>query len=164
MVNTAAADLPQILLLRLCSVGNCITDTGPLSPPAAILPFPTLNTGWAGLGLYSYVSAGHKDLEQQTGSQRGMKYGKALFLSSCLFNFYAEYIIRNVGLDESQAGTKIAGRNVNNLRCADDTTLMAESKEELKSLSVRVRDESEKPGLKLNTQKAKIIAFSPITS
>ena len=93
-----------------------------------------------------------------------MKYGKALFLSSCLFNFYAEYIIRNVGLDESQAGTKIAGRNVNNLRCADDTTLMAESKEELKSLSIRVRDESEKPGLKLNTQKAKIIAFSPITS
>ena len=72
--------------------------------------------------------------------------------------------MRNVGLDESQAGIKIAERNINNLRYADDTTLMAESKEELKSLSIRVRDKSEKPGLKLNIQKTKIIAFSPITS
>ena len=72
--------------------------------------------------------------------------------------------MRNVGLDESQAGIKIAERNINNLRYADDTILMAESKEELKSLSIRVRDKSEKPGLKLNIQKTKIIAFSPITS
>ena len=85
-------------------------------------------------------------------------------MSPCLFNFYAEYIIRNVGLDESQAGIKIAERNINNLRYADDTTRTAESKEELKSLSIRVRDKSEKPGLKLNIQKTKIIAFSPITS
>ena len=87
-----------------------------------------------------------------------------LFLSSCLFNFYAEYIMWNVGLDESQAGIKSTGKNTNNLRYADHTTLMAESEEGLKSLSVRVREESEKPGLKLNIQKTKIIAFSPITS
>ena len=66
MVNTAAADLLQILVLRLCFVGNCITDTGPLSPPAAILPFPTLNTGWGGLGLYSYVSAGQETIDWLT--------------------------------------------------------------------------------------------------
>ena len=79
-------------------------------------------------------------MEQQTGSKRGKNYAKALFLSSCLFNFYAEYLMWNVGLDESQAGIKIARRNINNLRYADDTTLMAESKEELKSLSMRVRE------------------------
>ena len=71
-------------------------------------------------------------------------------LSPCLFNFYAEYIMRNVGLEEAQAGIKIAGRNINNLRYADDTTLMAESEEELKSLFMKVKEESEKVGLKLN--------------
>ena len=82
----------------------------------------------------------------------------------CLFNLYAEYIIRNAGLEEAQAGIKIAGRNINNLRYADDTTLMAESEEELKSLLMRVKEESEKVGLKLNIQKTKIIASGPITS
>ena len=85
-------------------------------------------------------------------------------LSLCLFNFYAEYIMRNVGLDEAQAGTKIARRNINNLRYTDDTTLMAESEEELKSLLMKVKEESEKVGLKLNIQKTKIMASSPITS
>ena len=80
------------------------------------------------------------------------------------FNLYAEYIMRNVGLEEAQAGIKIARRNINNLRYADDTTLMAESEEELKSLLMKVKEESEKVGLKLNTQKAKIMASGPITS
>ena len=74
-------------------------------------------------------------------------------MSPCLFNFYAEYIMRNAGLDEAQAGIKIAGRNINNLRYADNTTLMAESEEELKSLSMKVKEKSEKAGLKLNIQK-----------
>ena len=84
-------------------------------------------------------------------------------MSPCLFNFYAEYIIRNAGLEEAQAGTKIAGRNINNLRYADDTTLMAES-EELKSLLMKVKEESEKVGLKFNIQKTNIMASGPITS
>ena len=85
-------------------------------------------------------------------------------MSPCLFNFYAEYIMRNARLDEAQAGIKIARRNINNLRYADDTTLMAESKEELKSLLMKVKEESEKVGLKLNIQKTKIMASGPITS
>ena len=85
-------------------------------------------------------------------------------LSPCLFNFYAEYIMRNVGLEEAQAGIKIAGRNLNNLRYADDTTLMAESEEELKRLLIKVKEESEKVGLKLNIQKTKIMATGPVTS
>ena len=82
-------------------------------------------------------------------------------LSPCLFNFYAEYIMRNAGLDEAQAGIKIARRNINNLRYADDTTLMAESEEELKSLLMKVKEENEKVGLKLNIQKSKINASFP---
>ena len=85
-------------------------------------------------------------------------------MSPCLFNLYAEFIIRNAGLDEAQAGIKIAGRNINNLRYADDTTLMTESKEKLKSLLMKVKEESEKLGLKLNIQKIKIMAFDTITS
>ena len=85
-------------------------------------------------------------------------------LSPCLFNFYAEYIMRNTGLDEAQAGIKTAGRNINNLRYADDTTIMAESEEELKSLLTNMKEESEKVDLKLNIQKTKIMASSPITS
>ena len=84
-------------------------------------------------------------------------------LSPCLFNLYAEYIMRNVGLDEAQAGIKIAGRNINNLTYADDTTLMAESEEELKTLLMKMKEGSEKVGLKLNIQKTKIMASSPIT-
>ena len=85
-------------------------------------------------------------------------------LSPCFFNLYAEYIIRNAGLEEAQAGIKIAGRNIKNLRYADDTTLMAESEEELKSLLMKVKEESEKVGLKLNIQKTKIMVSGPITS
>ena len=81
-----------------------------------------------------------------------------------LFNLYAEYIMRNTGLDEAQAGIKIAGRNINSLRCADDTTLMAESEEELNSLLMKVKEKSEKAGLKLNIQKTKMMASGPITS
>ena len=92
---------------------------------------------------------------------KGVRQG--CILSACLFNFYAESIMRNAGLEETQAGIKIAGRNINNLRYADDTTLMAESKEKLKSLLMKVKEESEKVGLKLNIQKTKIMASSPIT-
>ena len=85
-------------------------------------------------------------------------------MSPCLFNFYAEYILRNAGLEESQAGIKIARRKINNLRYADDTTLMAESEEEVKNLLMKVKEESEKDGLKLNIQKTKIMASLPTTS
>src|SRR5574340_146919 len=93
---------------------------------------------------------------------KGVRQG--CILSPCLFNLYAEYIMGNAGLDEAQAGIKIAGRNISNLRYADDTTLMAESEEELKSLWMKVKEESEKVGLKLNIQKTKIMASGPITS
>ena len=93
---------------------------------------------------------------------KGVRQG--YLLSPCLFNFYAEYIMRNAGLEEAQAGIKIAGTNINNLRYAHDTTRMAESEEELKSLLMKVKVESEKVGLKLNIQKKKIMASGPITS
>ena len=96
--------------------------------------------------------------------QIGKRVRQGCILSPSLFNFYAEYIMRNAGLDEAQAGIKIAGRNINNLRYADDTILMAESEEELKSLSMKVKEESERVGLKLNIQKTKIMASGPITS
>ena len=89
---------------------------------------------------------------------------QSCILSPCLFNLYAEYITRNAGLEEAQAGIKIAGRNINNLRYADDTILMAEIEEELKNLLMKVKKESEKVGLKLNIQKIKIMASSPFTS
>ena len=94
--------------------------------------------------------------------RKGVRQG--CILSPYLFNLYAEYIMRNAGLEEAQAGIKIAGRNINNLRYADDTILIAESKEELKSLLMKVKEESEKIGLKLNIQKTKIMASGPITS
>ena len=96
--------------------------------------------------------------------QRGKGVHQGCILSPCLLNFYAGYIMRNAGLEETQAGIKIAGRNINNLRYADNTTLMAESEEELKSLLMKVKEESEKIGLKLNIQKTKIMASGPITS
>ena len=96
--------------------------------------------------------------------QRGKGVHQGCILSPCLFYLYAEYIKRNTGLDEAEAGIKIAGRNINNLRYADDTFLMAESEEELKSLLMKVKEESEKVGLKLNIQKTKIMASGPITS
>ena len=96
--------------------------------------------------------------------QIGKGVCQGCILSPCLFNFYAEYIMRNAGLEDTQGGIKIAGRNINNLRYADDTTLMAESEEELKSLLMKVKEGSEKVGLKLNIQKTKIMASGPIPS
>ena len=106
------------------------------------------------------------DTEQQTGSRLVKEYVvcQVWILSPCLFNLHAVYIMWNIRLDEAQAGIKTARRNSNNLRYADDTTLMAESKEELKSLLMKVKEESEKAGLKFNIQKTKIMAFGPITS
>ena len=105
--------------------------------------------------LYAGQEAAELDMEQQTGSKWGKGYVKAVYFSPCLFNLYAEYIMRNAGLDKTQAGIKISGRNINKLRYVDDTTLMEENEEELKS---------EKVGLKLNIQKTKIMASGPITS
>ena len=109
-----------------------------------------------------------KQVRTGHGTTQSFQIGKGVrqgcILSPCLFNLYAECIVRNVGLDEAQAGNKIARRNVNNLRCADDTTLMAESEQELKSLLMKVKEESEKVGLKFNIQKMKIMASGPITS
>ena len=103
------------------------------------------------------------DMEQQTGPSKERNMSK-LYISPCLFNLYAENIMRNTGLDKAQVGIKIAGRNINNLKYADDTTLMAESEEELKSLLMKVKEENEKVGLKLNIQETKIMASGPITS
>ena len=112
-------------------------------------------------GQEATVRTGH-------GTTDWFQIGKGIcqgcILSPCLFNLYAEYIMRNAGLEEGQAGVKIAGRNINNLRYADDTTLMAKSEEEPKSLLIKVKEESEKVGLKLNIQKTKIMASGPITS
>ena len=112
-------------------------------------------------GQEAIVKTGH-------GTTKWFQIGKGVckgcILSPCLFNFYAESILRNAGLEETQTGIKTAGRNVNNLRYADDTTLMPESEEELKSLLMKVKVESEKVGLKLNIQKTKIMACSPTTS
>ena len=112
-------------------------------------------------GQEATVRTGH---ETTDWFQIGKGVCQGCILSPCLFNLYAEYIIRNAGLDEAQAGIKIAGRNINNLRYADDTILMAESEEELKSLLMKMKEESEKVGLKLNIQKTKIMASTPITS
>ena len=108
-------------------------------------------------GQEATVRTGH-------GTTDWFQIGKGgCILSPCLFNFYAEFIMRNAGLEESQAGIKIAGRNINNLRYADDTTLMAEHEENLKNLLMKVKEENEKVGLKLNIQKTKIMASGPIT-
>ena len=124
-----------------------------------------MNTGKSFENLYAgqeaTVRTGH-------GTTDWFQIGKGVcqgcIMSPCLFNLYAEYIMRNAGLEETQAGNKTARRNINNLRYADDTTLMAESEEELKSLLMKVKEESEKVGLKLNVQKTNIIVSSPITS
>ena len=115
---------------------------------------------FSSLGCWA-VRTGH-------GTRDWFQIGKGVcqgcILSTSLFNFYAEYIMRNAGLEETQAVIKISGRNINNLRYADDTTLMAKSEEELKSLLMKVKEESEKVGLKPNIQKTKIMASGPITS
>ena len=103
------------------------------------------------------------DMKQQTGSRFGKEYAKAVYCHPAYLT-YAEYLMRNARLDEARAGIKISRRNINNLRYADDTTLMAESEEELNSFLMKVKEESEKVGLKLNIQKTKIIASGPITS
>jgi len=111
-------------------------------------------------GQETTVRTGHEIIDWfQIG-----KVHQGCILSPCLFNLYADYIMRNTGLDEAQAGIKIAGRNMNKLRYADDTTLMAECEEELKSFLMKVKEKSEKVGLKLNIQKTKIVASGPITS
>ena len=112
-------------------------------------------------GQEATVRTGHGTTEW---FQIGKGVHQSCILSPCLFNLYAEYIMRNVGLEKAQAGLKIAGRNIKNFRYADDTILMAESEEELKSLLMKVKEESEKVGLKLNIQKMKIMAAGPITS
>ena len=104
------------------------------------------------------------EMEQRVGSKLGKECVKAVYPSPCLFNLYAECIVWNVVLDEAQAGIKIAGRKINGLRYADDTTLMAESEEELKNLWMKVKEESEKASLKFSIQKTKIMASSPIPS
>jgi len=113
-------------------------------------------------GQEATVRTGHGTIDWFQIGKGGVCQG--CILSPCLFNLYAEYIMRNAGLEEAQAGIKIAGRSINNLRYADDTTLMAESEEELKSLLMKVKEESEKVGLKLNIQKTKIMASGPIIS
>ena len=127
---------------------------GNTRPPDLPLEKPVCRSG-------SKVRTGHGTTDWfQIG--KGVRQG--CVLSPCLFNFYAEYIMRNAGLEEAQAGIKIARRNINNLSYADDTTFMAESEEELKRLLMKVKEESEKVGLKLNIQKTKIMASGPITS
>ena len=113
------------------------------------------------VGQEATVTTGHGTTDW---FQIGKRVCQGCILSPCLFNFYAEYIIRNAGLEEAQDRIKTAGRNINNLRYADDTTVMAESEEELKSLMMKVKDENEKVGLKLNIQKTKIMASGPIIS
>ena len=112
-------------------------------------------------GQEATVRTGHETMDW---FQIGKEVCQGCVLSRCLFNFYAEYIMRNAGLDEAQAGSKIARRNINNLRHADDTTFMAESKEDLKNLLMKVKEESEKAGLRLNIQKTNIMSPGPITS
>ena len=112
-------------------------------------------------GKEATIRAGHETIDW---IQIGKEVYQGCILSLCLFNLYAEYIIQNTGLEETQAEIKIGGRNINNFRYADDTTLMAESEEELKSLLMKVKEESEEVGLKLNIQKTKIMASGSITS
>ena len=104
------------------------------------------------------------ELDMEDWFQSGERVSQGCILLPCLFNLYAEYIMRNAGLDEAKSGIKIAGRNIQNLRYADDTILMAEREEELKSLLMKMKEESENVGLKLNIQKTNIMASGPITS
>ena len=111
-------------------------------------------------GLEATLRTGHGTMDCQIGKE----VRQGCILSPCFFNLCAEYVMQKAGLNEAQAGIKIAGRNINNLRYANDTTLMEESEEELKSLLMKVKEESEKVGLKLNIQKTKIMVSHPITS
>ena len=126
------------------------------------------NTRPPDLPLEKLYAAQEATVRNGHGTTDWFQIGKGVcqgyILSSCLFKFYAEYIMRNAGLEEAQAGIRIARRNINYLRYADDSTLMVESEEELKSLLMKMKEESEKVGLKLNIQKTKIMASGPITS
>ena len=148
-----------------------------LTMPKPLTVWITINSGkfwkrWEyqtpDLPLEKYVGRSGSNSQNWTWTADWFQIGKGVcqgcILSPCLFNLYAENVMRNTGLEETQAGIKIAVRNINNLRYADDTTLMAESEEELKSLLMKVKDENEKVGLKLNIQKMKIMASGPITS
>ena len=131
--------------------------------PGNLFPFPKI------VGLIPLMEKDKRLMKALLRGKLGVsQIGKGVpqdcILSPCLVNLYAEYTIRNAWMDEAQAGIKIAGRNINTLRYADDTTLMAESKGELKSLLIKVKEQSKKVGLKLNIQKTKIMAFGPITS
>ena len=139
-----------INLVLPSTVENSERD-GNTRPPDLPLEKPVCRPGRTGHGTMEWFQIG-----------KGVRQG--CILSPCLFNFCAEYIMRNAGLEEAQAGIKIARRNINNLRYADATTLMAESEEELKSLLMKVKEESENVGLKLNIQKTKTMASGPITS
>ena len=166
----------QVILLNssvLCPISNwgqgqwaeaklqTLPDKTGLSRPSTITDHLTCLLRNLYAGQEATVWTGHGTTDWfQTG--KGVCQG--CILSPCLFNLYAEYIMRDAGLEEAQAGIKIAGRNINNLRYVDDTTLMAESEDELKSLLMKVKEESEKVGLKLNIQKTKIMASGPITS
>ena len=148
-----------------------------LTMPKTLPVWITINCGkfWE-MGIPDYLTCHLRNLyagQEATvrtghGTTDWFQLGKGVrqgcISSPCLLNFYAEYIVRNPGLEEAQAGIKIVGRNINNLRYADDTTLMAESEEELKSLLMKLKVESEKVGLKLNIKKMKIMASGPITS
>ena len=125
------------------------------------LEFPDVQAGfWKGRGTRDQIANIRWIIKKAREFQKNIYF---CILSPCLFNLYAEYIMRNAGMEEAQARIKIAGRNINNVRYADDTALMAESEEELKSLLMKVEEESEKVGLKLSIQKTKIMATSPIT-
>ena len=125
----------------------------------SLLRIPWISWGWTPADQEATVRTGHGTTDW---FQIGKGGRQGCILSPCLFNLYAEYIMRNAGLEETQAGIKIAGRNINNLKYADDTTLMAESEEELKSLLMKVKEESEKAGLKLNIQKLR--SWHPVPS
>ena len=151
---------------------------------SALLPMPKTLTVWITINCGKFSETGIPDhltcllrnlyagqeatVRTGHGTTDCFQIGKGVhqgcILSPCLFNFYAEYIVTNAGLEEAQAGIKIAGRNINNLRYADDTTLMAEGEEEVKSLLMKTKVKSEKVGLKLNIQKTKIMASGPIIS
>ena len=148
---SALLTMPKLLTVWITKLWKILKEMG--IPEHLTCPLRNLSAGQE-----ATVRTGH-------GTTDWFQIGKGVpLLSSCLFNFYAEYIMRNAGLEEAQAGLKIAGRNINNLRYVDDTTVMAEAEKELKFLLMKVKEESEKAGLKLNIQKEKILASSPITS
>ena len=139
-----------------------------LTMPKSLTVWITINCGKFRKRLRNLYAGQEATIRIGHGTTDWFQIGKGVhqgcILSPCLISLYTEHIMRNAGLEEAQAGIKIAGRNINNHRCADDTTFMAESKEELKSLLMKVKEEGENVGLKLNIQKTKIMASGPITS